>query len=106
MQASASLIHLLIEISCGLKLKHKSDDSDNCLISSSESIELRVFRIIFLLELNEIRRSLSIYFSNLISKRNSGLYGSKTTNEENTFGGGLKEDGGISHILVIFANYS
>ena len=38
------------------------EDSDNSLISSFESIELRVFLIIFLLELNEILRSLSIYF--------------------------------------------
>ena len=67
----------------------------------STNIELRVFLIIFLLELNEILRSLSKYFSILISKRISGLNGSKTTKEENTFGGGLKEDGGTSHILLI-----
>ena len=63
-------------------------------------MELRVFLIIFLLELNEIRRSLSIYFSRLISNLKLFLIGSKTTKEEKTFGGGLNEDGGTSHIFL------
>ena len=101
-QFSASLIHWLIEISCGLNLKQIFEDSDNSFISSFESIELRVFLSIFLLELNEIRRSLSIYFSRLISNLKSFLIGSKTTKEEKTFGGGLNDEGGTSHILFIF----
>ena len=81
-QFSASLIHWSIEISCGLKLKQTFENSDNSFISSFESIELSVFLSIFLLELNEIRRSLSIYFSRLISNLKSFLIGSKTTKKK------------------------
>ena len=37
-----------------------------------------------------------------MSNLKSFLIGSKTTKEEKTFGGGLNDEGGTSHILFIF----
>ena len=89
-----------MEISWGLKLKFISDCFSKFEIFSFEKTEHNVFLSFFLLALNVILRRFSIVFS--VSRSNLELRenGVKEINEEYTLGGGLKDEGWISHIFL------